>query len=199
MRNRDKFFRRAMGIVYRVLQFPRICFYRMLSSASITNNSARARQPVLFAGKGEVILGKCNLGLFPSPHYFSGYIHIEAREPGSRIVIEDDVWINNNACIIAERSEIIIKKGTLIGPEICVFDSDFHDIAPDKRMAGTQTTKAVVIGENVFLGGRVTVLKGVAIGDNSVIAAGSVVTKSVPANSIAGGNPAKIIGTITKI
>lgn len=166
----------------------------MLSTCKVIDSGARFNQPVLIIGQGEVVLGKCNLGVPSSPYFLSGYMYIEAREPGSRVVVEDGVWINNNACIVAERTSIIIREGSLIGPELCVFDSDFHDINPHKRMAGTQKTKPVEIGKNSFLGGRVTVLKGVVIGENSVVAAGCVVVRSVPANSIVRGNPGRVVG-----
>ena len=71
--------------------------------------------------------------------------------------------------------------------------SDFHDLDPEKRTTGIPKTAKVIIGKNVFIGNNVSILKGVTIGDNSVIGTGAVVTKSVPANTIAGGNPAAVI------
>ena len=71
--------------------------------------------------------------------------------------------------------------------------SDFHDLDPEKRTTGIPKTAKVIIGKNVFIGNNVSILKGVTIGDNSVIGTGTVVTKSIPANTIAGGNPAKFL------
>jgi maltose O-acetyltransferase len=133
------------------------------------------------------------LGVWPSPYYLNGYIHIEARDATASIKIEDGVWLNNNAVIIAERSSISIGANTLIGTEFTVYDSDFHDLQPERRMSGIHECSSVSIGENVFIGSRVMVMKGVVIGDNSVIASGAVVTHSVPANCIAGGVPAQVI------
>jgi maltose O-acetyltransferase len=177
-------------------QFMRVTFYRLLSNAHVVSNGAKRNQPVLTAGKGEIILGKCNLGFWPSPYFFNGYTHIEARSPQSKIIIGDGVCINNNAVIIADRTCIRIEANTLIGPEFTVYDSDFHDLHPERRNAGTYECLPVTIGENVFIGSRVTVLKGVTIGKNSVVAAGSVLGICVPENTIVGGVPAKIIGHV---
>ncbi len=143
-----------------------------------------------------IILGNCSLGVWPSPYFLNGYIHIEARSSGSKVIIGDGVYINNNAVIIADRSCITIDANTLIGPEFTVFDSDFHDLHPERRNSGTYECLPVTIGENVFIGSRVTVLKGVTIGKNSIVAAGSVLGMNVPENTIVGGVPAKIIGYI---
>lgn len=178
------------------VQKPRVLKYLLLSDNRPRVNRARLNQPAVFTGKGEIVLGKCHLGVWPSPLYFTGYMHIEARNPGSRIEIGDGVHINNSAVIVADRTSITIGDHTLIGPELSIYDSDFHDLHPERRISGTPLAEPVVIGRNVFLGSRVTILKGVTIGDNSVIANGSIVTKNIPANAIAGGIPAKVIGSL---
>lgn len=177
----------------RINQRLRVLKYLVLSDIGHCDSSARFNQPVLMTGRGKVQLGRCNLGVWPSPYYLNGYIHIEARDATASIKIEDGVWINNNAVIISERSCIGIGANTLIGTEFTVYDSDFHDLQPAHRMSGTHECASVSIGKNVFIGSRVMVMKGVVIGDNSVIASGAVVTHSVPANCIAGGVPAKVI------
>ena len=75
-------------------------------------------------------------------------------------------------------------------------DSNGHDLHPEKRICGSPKTKKVSIGRNVFIGNNVTILKGVAIGDKTVIANGSIVTKSMPPDVIAGGQPCKILKEI---
>ena len=174
----------------------RVWKYKLFSDIHHCNNLSCINQPVLMTGRGRVQLGRCNLGVWPSPFYVNGYIHLEARDATASIVIEDGVWINNNAAIIAERSSIRIGSNTLIGTEFTVYDSDFHDIHPGQRLSGTHKCAPVTIGKNVFIGSRVMVMKGVDIGDHCVIASGSVVTKSVPSNSIAGGSPARVIRSI---
>lgn len=141
----------------------------------------------------ESATGEMQLGCPGIPYRLSAYIYIEAREATACIEVEEGVWINNNTVIIAERSNIRTCANTLIGTEFTVYDSDFHDLHPQRRLAGTHECAPVNIGKNVFIGSRVTVLKGVTIGDNVVIAAGSLVTKDVPKSQIVGGVPAKVI------
>ena len=182
-----------------VYQRLRVWKYKFISEIHHCDSLARSNQPMLMTGRGRIRLGICNLGVWPSPYYLNGYIHIEARESTASIEIEEGVWINNNAVIIAERSNIRIGANTLIGTEFTVYDSDFHDLHPQRRLAGTHKCASVSIGKNVFIGSRVTVLKGVTIGDNCVIASGAVVTKSLPANCIGAGVPAQIIKTIGQV
>ena len=137
-----------------------------------------------------------NLGVKPSPFLYNGYGHIEARKENSEISIGDNVWINNNFVIISEGEGIEIRENTLIGANVEIIDSDFHDLHPHKRMGGNPKTAKVVIEENVFIGNNVKILKGVTIGKNSVIANSSVVVKSIPSNVIAGGYPCKVIKKI---
>lgn len=179
------------------LQWPRKLFYRLLSTAVVENRGAIIRQPLLVTGKGRVILGRhCVLGAWPSAFFFSGYIHIDVRESSAVVELGDDVALNNNAIIFAERSAIRIGNGTIAGTELTVYDSDFHGLTPQTRHDGSHACAPVEIGPNVFFGSRVTVLKGASIGENAVIAAGSVVTGAIAGNVMAGGIPAKAIKTI---
>ena len=166
----------------------RVWKYKLFSDIHYRDSLARFNQPVLMTGRGKVRLGRCNLGVWPSPYYLNGYIHIEARDATASIEIEEGVWINNNAVIIAERGSIRIGANTLIGTEFTVYDSDFHDLHPERRMAGTHECAPVNIGKNVFIESRVTVLKGVTIGDNAVVGAGCVVSKGVPEGAIFAGH-----------
>jgi maltose O-acetyltransferase len=91
---------------------------------------------------------------------------------------------------------IVIGNGCQIGDLVAIYDTDFHEINPATRNNSTGECAPVHIGNNVWLGSRVIVLKGVTIGDNSVVAAMSVVTKSLPTNCIAAGVPAKVVKAI---
>jgi maltose O-acetyltransferase len=135
--------------------------------------------------------GTVNLGCYPAGYFFSGYIYLEARSPGSLIQIEDGVWINNNSVLVSDGPGIFIGKRSLLGSHCEIIDSDFHDLHPDRRANGVAKTGKVVIGENVLIGSNVKILKGVRIGDNAIIANGAVVTRSVPENAVAFGNPAR--------
>ncbi|ASU33646.1 acetyltransferase [Mucilaginibacter xinganensis] len=148
-------------------------------------------------GVGTVIFKKSvTIGVVASPYFYNTYCYIEARNSLSVVSFGDNVFINNNACFISEGEGIYIGADVLIGPSVTIFDSDFHAIDPLKRKLEKKTAR-VQIEDNVFIGANVTILKGVTIGKNSVIASNSLVSKSIPANVIAGGNPCKIIKEIS--
>lgn len=175
------------------IEWLRVTLYRLLSTNCPAQDQALRHQPVLIIGLGKINLGLCHLGVKQSAYFLTGSIYIEARLQTAEVHIGNGVWLNNNAVIIAERSRISIGESTLIGTEFTVYDSDFHDLHLGRRLNGAGKTAPVLIGKNVFIGSRVTVLKGVTIGDNSVIASGAVVANSLPANCIAGGVPARVI------
>lgn len=111
--------------------------------------------------------------------------------PGAEIVIGNNTGASG-AVIIATNS-IRIGDNVLIGANCAIFDSDFHNLDPAKRNEHDSTSKPIVIEDNVFLGFSCFVLKGVTIGKNSVIGANSVVMTDIPPDSIAMGNPCKVI------
>jgi len=93
-------------------------------------------------------------------------------------------------------SKITIGENCLIAANCQILDSNGHEVlmdAPFNRLKTHDKPKPISIGNNVWIGANCIILKGVNIGDGSIIAAGSVVTKNIPENSIAGGNPAKVI------
>ncbi len=118
-------------------------------------------------------------------------IEIFARE-NAIIKIGNDVKINQGVTI-ASFAKIEIGDNILIGDHTTIFDTDWHGI--DGKPA---KTAPVIIGNHVWIGINVIILRGVTIGDNSIVAAGSVVTKDVDKNTIIAGNPPKKVGsTIT--
>lgn len=173
-----------------IMQTIRKIRYRLLSNMAIVSGKPVIHQPALFCGKGKIIFdGKVRLGYYPSPFFYSGYLHFEVREPEAVIRIGDGTFISNNSTLIAELPGIEIGQKCLIGPEVSIYDSDFHGLIE----RSSPERKAVVIGDNVFIGARVTVLKGARIGSNSTIGAGAVVTGEIPPNAVAAGNPATVI------
>jgi maltose O-acetyltransferase len=155
-------------------------------------SSAPAAVPVRIDGAGSVSVGDgVALGYLPAPRIGSGEILLQARSSGSRISIGSRTAISNNVTIIAMKS-ISIGEGCQIGDMVTVFDCDFHEIQPNTRGRSAGQIAPVPIGNNVWLGSRVMVLKGLTIGDNTVVAAGAVVTKSLPANVIAAGVPVRV-------
>ena len=168
----------------------RIYFFYFLSSIK-NRKTLGANQPVLILGSGNVRFGKnISFGYNPSPFLLTGYLHIEARNKNSFISIGDNTFLNNNLIIICDKSYINIGNDVLIGYNVEIVDSDFHEINPSKRNSGNHPCIGVNIGNNVFIGANVKILKGVNIGCNSVIAAGSIVTKSFDSNTLIAGNPA---------
>ena len=111
---------------------------------------------------------------------------------GKNITVGDHVFINSG-CKFQDQGGIYIGDETFIGHNVVLATLD-HDIDPEKRYM--LYPAPIHIGNRVWIGSNVVVTKGVTIGDNSVIAAGAVVTKDVPANVVAGGVPAKVIKKI---
>jgi acetyltransferase-like isoleucine patch superfamily enzyme len=111
---------------------------------------------------------------------------------GKHTKIGKNVFINFD-CTFLDLGGITIEDGVLIAPKVSLL-SEGHPIDPDNRHA--LVPKAIHIKKNAWIGAGVTVLQGVTIGENSVVAAGSVVSKDVPDNVIVGGTPAKIIKEI---
>lgn len=109
--------------------------------------------------------------------------------------IREGTFINHNAYLM-DGGSITIGSHCFIGPN-CGMYTATHPIAAELRNRGLEKALPIVIGNNCWLGSNVTILPGVTIGDNAVIGAGSVVTKDVPANVVASGNPCRIIRPIT--
>jgi len=114
---------------------------------------------------------------------------------GENLRIGRNVFINQN-CTMYDLGGIDIGDEVMIGPNVSLITSG-HPIAPSRRREAV-TAKPIVIGKNVWIAANVTIIGGVTIGENAVIAAGSVVTKDVPADTLAGGNPARVIRSIAE-
>jgi acetyltransferase-like isoleucine patch superfamily enzyme len=133
-------------------------------------------------GQGTIKAGK-DLVLWGKSEIWAG--------ENATILIGDHVYINGGV-IISSKVKIEIGNSTLIGHQVLMFDTDFHGIDGSETKQGP-----IKIGKHVWIAARAIILKGVTIGDNAIVAAGSVVTKNVAENTIVAGNPAKQIG-ITK-
>ena len=158
-------------------------------------------------GGPPVIKGKCyirNDGYFEigknllirsgfkfNPTGLKGGGFILTIESGAKVTIGDNVGISNST--IYCKREITIGSDCLIGTDCKIYDSDFHSINYLHRACKPEVpgkSGPVTIGNSVFIGTNVIILKGVAIGDRSVIGAGSVVSTSVPSDELWAGNPA---------
>lgn len=120
-----------------------------------------------------------------------------SEKTGRLISISDNVYINRFTILDATQC-IHIQKNVMIGAHCYITDHDhsFQAVGIEKNKSELPLEGSpVIIQENVWIGSNVVVLKGVTIGKNSVIGAGSVVTKSIPSDSVAVGNPCKVINT----
>jgi maltose O-acetyltransferase len=110
---------------------------------------------------------------------------------GSQIAIDDDVFINFN-CVFLDCAEIRIGAKTQLGPAVQLYTAT-HPLDAAARTAGPELARPIYIGSRVWIGGGAIVLPGVEIGDDTVVGAGSVVNKSLPAGVLAAGNPCRVI------
>ena len=112
------------------------------------------------------------------------------------IVIEDSVYIGFQVVISAARS-VRIGADTMLAARVQIYDNVSHPLSPERRRRHEPFTldeaSPVVIGSNCWIGNNAMIMRGVSIGDNSVVAAMSVVTRDVPPNTLVGGNPAREI------
>lgn len=116
---------------------------------------------------------------------------ISTNRPGAQITIGNNCGFSGT--VIGAFNSITLENNVRCGANTLITDSDWH---MDDYRSGEP--KAIIIGRNVWLGEGVKVLKGISIGENSVIGAGSIVTKNIPANVIAAGNPCRVIKEFKK-
>jgi maltose O-acetyltransferase len=121
-------------------------------------------------------------------------------EPNIRVDYGYNIFVGENFfanfdCVILDICEVRFGDNCLLGPGVHIYTAT-HPIDPDERNSGKEYAKPIIVGDNVWIGGSSVTNPGVSIGDNVVIASGSVVTKDVPNNVVVGGNPAKIIKKI---
>ncbi|HHT9112417.1 MAG TPA: acyltransferase [Candidatus Wunengus sp. YC65] len=154
---------------------------------------------VIRAPRSEIVIGENVSIISAARRCTSASIYVPTRlrtlSGPAKIIIDDGVSLNGTS-IVARSRTVRIGKGTMIAPNVTIMDSDFHSLWPPETRISTPAFEKdadVTIGRNVWICTQCIVLKGVTIGDNSIIAAGSVVTKDIPSNVIAGGTPAKII------
>jgi len=157
-----------------------------------------AMTPTVFKGAGRIRLAPYTVfGVPRSPGSYA-CSYIEARTTESLIEIGDRTVFNNQAFLLSEGASIRIGKRGLFGPELQIFDSNAHRLHLGERHLPDNKPQGVEIGDDVFIGSRVTILKGCKIGDGCIISAGCVVQPSfeAPPSSIIAGNPARIVGRV---
>jgi maltose O-acetyltransferase len=155
--------------------------------------------PTQFKGAGRIVLASTAVFGVPRSPGAYGCSYIESRTPESLIQVGAGTVFNNRAFILSEGASVTFGERVLIGPELHVADSNSHQLDVPHRAQPDTDPRPVVIGDDVFIGSRVTILKGVRIGRGCVISAGAVVTPNfvAPELSIVAGNPARIVGRVT--
>lgn len=154
------------------------------------------------AGRGSRIRIGCRLTLVStnSRNTFcvSHPVSIRTSCAGGDIEIGDDVGMSG--CAISAKESIRIGNRVLIGAGAIIADNDSHPLEVLERRAGGEgASKPVVIEDDVFIGARAIILKGVTIGRGSVIGAGSVVSKNVPPFCVVAGNPARVVKRLKEV
>ena len=133
------------------------------------------------------LLGSCAERCFITPPFFCDY--------GANIHVGANFYANFN-CTILDVCEVHIGDNVLLAPGVQIYTAA-HPVAVAPRIKGVEFGKPVRIGHNVWIGGSTVICPGVTIGDNCVIGAGSVVTRDIPANVVAVGNPCKVLRPMT--
>lgn len=138
------------------------------------------------SAKLKEILGKCDEDTFINQPFYCDY--------GTQIRVGKRFFANFN-WVVLDEAFVTIGDDCFIGPNVSIYTA-CHSIIPEERNKRDEWAKPVTIGNSCWIGGSVTILPGVTIGDNVTIGAGSVVVKDIPSNSVAVGNPAKVVKKI---
>ncbi len=186
----------------------RFRWYRLLGWLRLSCSGVRRGAAVCAYGMPIISLhpgSKCSIGqgttlISASFATALGVTHpvvLRTLRPNAAIRIGAHVGISGGS--ICAATLVSIGENTMLGANVTIADTDFHSLDPGKRFDKSTDDPGgspVIIGRHVFIGTNVIILKGVRIGDNSVIGAGSVVTKDVPPNVIAAGNPCRPIRSL---
>jgi maltose O-acetyltransferase len=153
---------------------------KLLRFYNQTEPDAR-REPIL-----RQMLGRIGYHVIIEPPFTCVY--------GKNIYLGDHVYLNVS-CIILDCGEVRIGNHVMIGPAVQIY-TPAHELRARPRNQGLEVAKPVTIEDNVWIGGGAILLPGVTIGRNAVVGAGSVVSRSVPPDTVVAGNPARVIRTI---
>lgn len=148
-------------------------------------------KPSMLEQRGEIIrrlLGKTGKTFLIEQPFYCDY--------GYNIEIGENFYSNVN-CVILDGAKVRFGDNVFVAPG-CGFYTAGHPLDVKQRNAGIEYAYPITIGNNVWIGANVSVLPGVTIGDGCVIGAGSVVNRDIPANSVAVGNPCRVIKTLTQ-
>ncbi len=113
---------------------------------------------------------------------------------GCHIYAQENLYINFD-CVILDCNKVYLGKNVLLAPKVQIYTA-YHPLDRETRRSGLELAAPIAIGDDVWIGGGAIICPGVTIGDNTTIGAGSVVTKDIPANVVAVGNPCRVIRSV---
>lgn len=134
------------------------------------------------------IFGKTGENVWVEPPFQCDY--------GWNIEVGDNFYANYNL-VILDVCKVTMGDNVFIAPNVALYAAG-HPVHPESRNSGYEYGAPITVGDNVWIGGNTVILPGVTVGDNVVIGAGSVVTRDIPANSVAAGNPCRVLREITE-
>lgn len=201
-----------MGFILKILRY--FILFKwvnyILNNLELLINNVRIPRGLRINGKikiynkGDLLIGEnCQINSGRNYNILGGDIRCNLIiGNGAKIIIGSNVGISNST--IVSYASIIIEDYVMIGSGCKIYDSDFHSLDFSERISAFLDFKvdknakniSVTLKKGAWIGGHSIILKGVSIGENSIIGAGSVVTKDVPANQIWAGNPAKFVKSI---
>lgn len=134
----------------------------------------------------EKLIPHAGKGLWLQPPFYCDY--------GSNMVVGEKVFFNFN-CVVLDVMQVTIGSRTLFGPNVQIYTAT-HPTDYKERASGVEFAKPITIGEDVWVGGSAIICPGVSIGDRTIIGAGSVVTRDIPSDVFAAGNPCRVIRSL---
>ncbi len=149
-------------------------------------NSGREDQPEVRKAILQQLIPDAAPDLWLQPPFYCDY--------GYNMKIGERVFFNFN-CVVLDVSPVYIGNRTMFGPNVQIYTAT-HPLNPIERAGGLEYAKPITIGDDVWVGGSVVICPGVTIGSRSVIGAGAVVTKDIPDDVFAAGNPCRVIRSI---
>jgi len=150
-------------------------------------NASREDQPAERNRILKELFGR-DTGAWIQPPFFCDY--------GSNITLGEKVFFNFN-CVVLDVMEVRIGNNVLFGPSVQIYTAT-HPLNAAERRRWLESARPIVIGSDVWVGGGAIICPGVTIGDRSVIGAGSVVTRDIPSDVVAAGNPCRVIRPLTQ-
>ncbi|GAB2770568.1 sugar O-acetyltransferase [Rhabdobacter roseus] len=149
-------------------------------------NEGREDEPEERARILKELIPHAGAGLWLQPPFYCDY--------GTNMYLGERVFFNFN-CVVLDVMKVTIGSRTLFGPNVQIYTAT-HPLNHVERASGLEYAKPISIGEDVWVGGSVVICPGVSIGDRAVIGAGSVVTRDIPADVFAAGNPCRVIRSL---